>query len=54
MMDEVKIERVRGGYIISYYDEDGRHIREVHTLRAAAVRALASILTLMDGKQSRL
>ena len=54
MMDEVKVERVLGGYIISYFDEDGRYIREVHTLRAAAVCAVASILTMMDGKRSKL
>lgn len=52
MMDEVKVERVLGGYIISYFDDNGRHIREVHVMRTAAVSAVASILAMMDGKRS--
>ena len=52
MMDEVKVERVLGGYIISYFDDNGRHIREVHVTRTAVVSAVASILAMMDGKRS--
>lgn len=53
-MDEVKVERVLGGYIVTYFDDNARYIREVHVTRAATVCAVASILTMMDGKRSKL
>ncbi len=54
MMDEVKVERVLGGYIVTYFDDNARQIREVHVMRAAAVCAVASILAMMDGKHPKL
>ena len=50
-MDEVKVERVLGGYIVTYFDDNARYIREAHTTHEKVVRAVASILATMDGKQ---
>ena len=44
MMDEVNIERVRGGYIVSYFNHRHEYVREVYGNRTQAMFAVDALL----------
>ena len=44
MMNEVKIERVRGGFIVSYFDEKWRPVREVFDNRVKMIFAVNALI----------
>jgi len=48
MMDEVKIERVRGGFIVSYFDENARLVREVFGARVQMMFAVDDLIQRME------
>ena len=48
MMNEVKIERVRGGFIVSYFDEKWRHVREVFGGRVQMMFAVDELIQHME------
>ena len=44
MTTEVKVEQVIGGYIVSYFGDQGRYIREVHVLLGSAMLSAMRVM----------
>lgn len=51
MIEEVKIERVRGGYIVSYFDACTRPVREVFGSRVQMIFAVDALIQHMEANR---